>query len=328
MSDDLESRISDTGIIAVFFAVTGLLFIGTLMNWDFVEIQEKRLLAPAPQFASTRLEDLPRQIEAYCTDHFGFRSSLIKGHNWVRYKLFKKAPGDILAGDEGWLYLSRGIVTDYLGQIPFTEEELSGIRAGMEKRRLQLEERGIHHLVVIVPNKMTIYPEYLPKYIGPYGGRTRLEQLWEYMQGSSAEVVDLREHLRQAKAVREVYYANDTHWNDHGGLIGYQQTYERLKHWVQMGKRFEEDDFDPVTKQWEGDLAVMMGLENEIVTSYENLQFRQPGAVKRQDTQRGTVFSNPAGSGKALLCEDSCGYNGQYRDDQSHAETHELSVLV
>ena len=112
MARDFDRKTFDNITIVLFFATVALPLIGTTLKWDVAQIQEKRRLATLPDLRQTQIEKLPGQIEAYCDDHFGFRNGLIKAHNWMRYTYCRKVPGHVVAGENGWMYLSRRIISD------------------------------------------------------------------------------------------------------------------------------------------------------------------------------------------------------------------------
>lgn len=133
-------------------------------------------------------------------------------------RVFPKA----IAGDNGWLvYTAEGDINDYQKVGLFSEEELAQFQHNLDALSGAYAERGIDLIVVIVPNKNTIYPERVPD-LPVLGDESRLDQVTAYLrEHGSEQLVDLRPALLAAKAEREMYYATDTHWNDYGAYIAY-----------------------------------------------------------------------------------------------------------
>jgi len=85
------------------------------------------------------------------------------------------------------------------------------------------------YLVAVVPNKNTIYSEYMPDSIRKFRNTTRLDQLLDHMrEHSPLKILDLREALFKAKSEYPVYWKTDSHWNSYGAYIGYVEIIRQL----------------------------------------------------------------------------------------------------
>jgi hypothetical protein len=215
------------------------------------EVMENRLLEPAPELprSATDLESFSRRFDAWFADHFGFRDSLIKW-NTVATVLWLSGspdvssdpgePGDVqhsidpqsrtvMKGKNGWFYyFGPGMLDDYRGLLPMSTAELERWQGGFERRRKNLAKRGIDYLLVLVPEKQSIYPEHLPDAIERHGP-TRSEQLAAHLLAySDLPLVYLRPVLERAKVTRRTYHRTGTHWNDFGAFEAYRSILERL----------------------------------------------------------------------------------------------------
>jgi hypothetical protein len=84
-------------------------------------------------------------------------------------------------------------------------------------------------VVVIAPDKSTIYPEYMPDQIKVIGSKSRLDQFVDYMhEYGQTPVIDLRPDLLEASKTEQVYYKTDTHWNLLGAHIAYAKIMSTL----------------------------------------------------------------------------------------------------
>ncbi len=137
----------------------------------------------------------------------------------------------VVVGDDGWLvYTAEGDVEDYQKTEAFSGEDLTRIQAGLDALSARYAEEGITLIVVIPPNKNTIYPERVPSEIPVVGEISKLDQLVEFLRvNGQQQILDLREPLLAAKAEREIYYATDTHWNDYGAHIAYSAIMQELQ---------------------------------------------------------------------------------------------------
>lgn len=279
MLNKIQGIINDSlSLIFVIWICIPLL--GGILGWDISDtLGEKRTLARCPVLGEDPIKNIPDKFESFYKDHFGFRNGLIRSHNWIRYKLFKGASyGKVFFGKGNWLFLAKsGTISDYLGQNPLTAEELEIWKINLEQRQKWLSERGIRYLFVIAPNKLSIYPEMLPDHVGKFKGKTRMDQLVEYLsKNSTFKILDLRDALRQAKKTALVYQETDTHWTDRGGFIAYSEIIKRLAQWFSDIQHMKINNFSIVDQKLQGDLAVMLGLGEKLAEQCETFKFVKP----------------------------------------------------
>lgn len=164
-------------------------------------------------------------------DSFYPRARLVTWTSNLRLTLGDRVFPKVVVGDDGWLvYTAEGDVEDYQKTEAFSGEELTRIQAGLDALSARYAEEGITLIVVIPPNKNTIYPERVPSEIPVVGEVSKLDQLVDYLNANGQQqILDLREPLLAAKAEREIYYATDTHWNDYGAYIAYAAILQELQ---------------------------------------------------------------------------------------------------
>jgi hypothetical protein len=128
----------------------------------------------------------------------------------------------VIIGKEGWLYVDTDeSMLDYRGLVPYSESQL-GYISGIVKSEIEyLKSKGIPLLLIVAPNKESIYPEFMPDNIKK-GNQTRLDQLVKVI-----DLVDLRQALINAKD-KQVYRKTDTHWNNYGAYLVYSEIVFRL----------------------------------------------------------------------------------------------------
>ena len=116
------------------------------------------------KYASFALAAFPARFDAACADRFGFRGHLIRWHNIVSTRWLGMSPSEkVVIGQQGWLYYAgERTMDDYRATEPLTSAALDEWQAAIAARHQWLAQRGIHYLLVVVPNAQTIYPEYLP----------------------------------------------------------------------------------------------------------------------------------------------------------------------
>ena len=323
--------ITDGTLILIFLASLFLPFLGSFFGWGASNtLGEKRTLARLPVLGTDPIKTVPAKFESFYMDHFGFRNGLIRSHNWLRYKFFKGATyGKILFGKDNWLFLAKaGTIVDYLGQSPLSSDDLAAWKDKLTHRKEWLAKQGIRYLVIIAPNKLTIYPEKLPDHVSKFKGQTRMDQLMAYMsRNSSVEILDLRDVLREAKKTGLVYHPTDTHWTDRGGFVAYREVAKRLVQYYPDMEPLKEEDFFTATEKRQGDLAIMLGLGEELAEECEIFVFRKPqtasGAelilpperphlTQTLDSSK-LAMENKNGKHHLLVLEDSFGEHGGFR---------------
>jgi alginate O-acetyltransferase complex protein AlgJ len=162
---------------------------------------------------------------------FWGRESLINAFTDFRLKLGDRVFPKAVVGKDGWLFFTaEKSVQDYQNAIPFAWGDLVEVQQNLDVLNAQLQSRGITLLVVIAPDKSSIYPDYMPAEIPVINKNSRLDQFVFYMRNyGKTQVLDLRPTLRQARKTRQVYYATDTHWNDYGAFAAYAKIIATLR---------------------------------------------------------------------------------------------------
>jgi alginate O-acetyltransferase complex protein AlgJ len=266
-----SSRLGDKSLVATFLVLISLPLLGMIFGFDrsFV-LEENRNLATQPELKLTRrgLGAFPARFEAYFNDQFGFRKRLIYwlAHVKVQGLGVTSTPG-VALGRNGWLYLaSDAAISSFRRTRPFTPGQLESYRRIVEARRDWLDVRGIPYVLVIPPNKDTIYPEFMPPAYTRVNSRSRLDQLVEHMKShSNVPIIDLRNNLRQAKQVERVYDLTDSHWNPLGGYIAYARIMQALSAWFPQAQAIPRSEFLCFFESRPGgDLAKMLGIADKL----------------------------------------------------------------
>ncbi len=283
--------LADLGIVVLFLSLISLPQLRNLMcSVQEPENLEKRVPAPFPPFRLSRtvLIEFPAKFEAYFNDHFGHRNSLIRRLNQLKvWWLHTSCAAHVVLGRDGWLFYTVDPVgNDYRTVRPYTEAELEHWRRLLEHRRDWLARHGIDYLLVIAPDKQTIYPEMLPATLRVRGhGPSRLDQLIAYLEGhSSFRILDVREPLRQAKDWGRLYVQTDTHWNDRGAYVAYHEIVESLRGRFPDLKPWPRTAFNALPLHNPGgDLAGMLGVAHQIAEEGPTLAPRRPRQAREAD---------------------------------------------
>jgi hypothetical protein len=268
-------KLYDRLLILIFLAAIGLPPLASAIDSHLGENTtrgnwEKREFVRFPGWPQSvdALATFPEQFEEYYSDNFWPRSHLIRWHNWLKLIGFGLSPSEkVIVGKQGWLfYGDRDALDAYRRVNPFTKSELEQWRILLEKRHQWFGDRGIDYLFIIVPNKSTIYPEYMPSHIRRDARESRLDALVNYLETySDFAILDLRGALLSAKQRDRVYHRTDSHWNKPGVFAAYRAIFAELNERFPGLTPLELDAFrrEPIRRSG-GDLAMMLGLENTL----------------------------------------------------------------
>ena len=259
---------ADTVLVLVFLLAICLPAADALLDLDPTRLAEKRRLAPPPVSRLSQPIEVSYTgaFESWWNDSFGFRRSLVVAYSRALLALGVSSTPSVIIGKSGWLFFAGDeALASYRAVRPFTEAELMQWQRRMERRQAWLAERGIRFLVVIAPNKETIYPEFMPASLNRVRDTTRLDQLVAHMRArSSVAIVDPRAALRSAKTGGAVYFRTDTHWNDAGAWLLHREILAQLHSWYPEVEAAPAVPLARVSRGWSGDLATMLGLEGRL----------------------------------------------------------------
>jgi hypothetical protein len=241
---------------------------------------EQRNLAAFPNWNKTNLMNFTTQFQTWFNDHFGFRNHLAQMYYLFGVWLETSLSPRVIIGKEQWLFYidpkDGNSLEDYRKNDNLTPKQLQQWKSVLEERYQWLKHQGIDYVFVIAPDKHSIYPEYFPDRIKVIGTQTRLDQLMVYMKTSQVPILDLRQALIKAKAEGDVFYKNDTHWNDFGAAVA---QYEIISYLAKLYPniqpiKYRKQDFFWNHKGWVG-TAKMLNL-SDYLQNYINPKLKQP----------------------------------------------------
>ena len=245
---------------------------------------ENRALAPWPTPGVGA--DTFARFDAAFADRFRSRNALIAlQHTLVVLGFHTSTGGHVVLGRDDWLYFAGedGHTLDrYVrGTVPFADGLVEGFGRELERRRAWLAARGIAYIVTVAPDKATIYPEHLPRWVQPMTGPTPLERATRALRANpSLRYVDLRDALREAKSHEQVYYRTDSHWNYLGAIVAYRALMREVQQAVGTARlpaivEPVVPEYVPGVDVYRGDLARILGVPRR----YDEADFGPFGKV-------------------------------------------------
>lgn len=269
-------------LVAAFVGVISLPLAANLAGRDGADRgAENRELASFPHVDGSwaSVAAFGPGLSDWFDDHFGFRSTLVRWYGESRLFVLGVSPSAaVVKGEDGWFFYGDDTsVEDYAEVDPMTPGALANWREAVLRARGWLGARGIAYVFTVAPDKHVVYAEEMPATIVRVGDLSRTDQLLTALQDTGL-AVDVRPALFDAKARERIYQQTDTHWNDRGALVAYQQIITAVRARVPgTPPAWTRDDFESVERNVEGlDLAGMMGLKRVLREINLTLAPRRP----------------------------------------------------
>ncbi len=156
-------------------------------------------------------------------------------------------------GRNDWLFF-KDTLGDFRGSTRSDEEGILSHVSVLTEFDDICKEKGIELHYLILPNKNSIYPEYMPTY--DKADERLLEQVSSYIAANTGlSYRYAAKELIAEKPFHTLFYKHDTHWNAYGIITGINVLYEMLGL-----DRIDPETTDSYTfDHGQGDLAVMTG---------------------------------------------------------------------
>jgi alginate O-acetyltransferase complex protein AlgJ len=257
-------------VVAILFAL-GIAWPGLALvfTWDRALTRfENRPTAAWPPPALAR--DFPPAFDRAFSDRFGGRDALVRLHHGGLLRVFGVSSLDtVMVGNDGWYYWlgedGRSLDRHYRATRDFPQTEVDGTVKELARRSEWLASKGIAYVVVVVPDKFTIYPEHLPSWVAPSGKPTPYDRVRDALaRDGRVAFVDLRPPLLSAKSRERVYFKTDSHWNYNGAVVGYEALMRTVQ--AKLGDKLrgvapaKRPAYTPGVDYYSGDLLQMLGM--------------------------------------------------------------------
>ena len=181
------------------------------------------------------------EYEKHFNDVFGFRDFFIRVRNQIQYSLFSDSD-QVIIGRDGWLADRSSVDVEQHHTDTLTEEQWAQLQGRIVKFNRILRDRGIYLIIVPVPIKNTVYPEYFPDAAARRPAVTGYERFRRLLAGNKIPFVDAYKILSEKKHSANVYYKTDLHWNTLGARAVAAATVDQLAHDLHRNVRWRYPD--------------------------------------------------------------------------------------
>jgi alginate O-acetyltransferase complex protein AlgJ len=259
--------------------------------------------------------------------NFRDKANNMGGSGWLKktFSSFRYYLGDTLfeltvaAKDHWFVYIGEESLDDFQNTQPYSPKEIAFIQNNLDRLSDFLTSQGIKFIVIVAPNKNTIYPQYMPSKIPIIGKQSRLDQLVAYEKSHGKfKVMDLRFDLLQASKKYQTYYSCGTHWNAYGAFIAYQDIMASLEKDYPVLKPHGLNEYRMVAVPGDTDLVDLAHLDHSTcsgidlvplfiqpaVTEYDSKEFVEAADGIPSPINITTVIADPS-LPKLLMYRDS-----------------------
>lgn len=206
-------RIAPRLFIAAFFFATLLPAIQMVTHWmpDF-EVDEQRRLAPPPGEGGP--SKFARDANTWFSDHFGFRSLLIRLKAEVDYRIFGVSD-KVHVGRDGYLFYRQTLDIEKPAMERYLTTHEQAAIEGIARYAQALHDEGIGMVMMVNLLGDRVMPDKLPRVLAERPPLRRIDEFTAKL-GSVPNLIfiDSTAILRESTKSRPTFHRTDFHWND------------------------------------------------------------------------------------------------------------------
>ena len=129
-----------------------------------IKVFEKRKLTIKPDFNLSNIDVFSKNYEAYINDKLPLRTQFIASYMRIWELYLSSFVRRSIKGRSDH-YFVKSELSYYLGLNPIPDQKLYYYRTIMAGRQAFWQSQGVEYFFILLPDKSTLYPEYLPQWI-------------------------------------------------------------------------------------------------------------------------------------------------------------------
>lgn len=149
----------------------------------------------------------------YVTDRLALRTAAITLRAKALALLGESGSPQVIRGRDGFLFFAESLYTE-----PLTDQELAALTDKLTALEQALAADGRRLIILIAPDKASVYPEMLPLHVLPRQPDP-LQQANASLRDAGLTVLDAQGLLTAHKGEGLLYFRGDSHWNTRGARI-------------------------------------------------------------------------------------------------------------
>jgi hypothetical protein len=207
--------------------------------------------------------------------------------NFIVYKMFNISLNEsqVIIGKDDFFFLSDmfgSVLSKTKGTFYYANKDIENWTTKLNKLQDWYEQQGIEFIVVVASNKHTVYNDKLPASIPYKENGTITDDIIKSSLDKGIHILNLKKALRAKKAVNQLYFKMDTHWNRYGALIGYLGTMEYLNNIYKKNYKIPEYSIKETASSGGGDLTNFLRINHFLSNNYKKnytFQFKQKSKI-------------------------------------------------
>ncbi|MDY5051026.1 MAG: DHHW family protein [Candidatus Mucispirillum faecigallinarum] len=306
---------NDKNYISIIFYIIAALVLGQGVIFftytKSISSDENRKLAQFPDVNPFH-EEFAEDMDRYINDRIGLREYALTIYKRMNFFDKLNLSNNVIAGKEGWLFLnSESDNFKYFQRAQkYTPDKLNAVKALIEKNTKFCQDNGIELIIIIPPNKSTIYPEYYNKYIGKTAGKDNYLILKDYLNKKlpNAHIVMPYDELMNDKENNMLYHKTDTHWNTYGAFYAYKSLEKEIKKVNKEYALLDESRIKKCEKDVLYDLEILRNNVKSAGKKYESICINGIDNITLKPNNKAAIWHKGYGGEKApkiLLIHDS-----------------------
>lgn len=280
----------------------GMLFFPTTETTENKAMAEKpKLMTEEGKANKAFFQD----FESYFNEHIALRNQLLYSDAMIQSTLFQESNvSGVIRGTDGWLYYSSTL-NDYLGTDVLSERQLHNLAHNFRLIQNYVEAQGKDFVLMIAPNKNTLYGDNMPYYKSYVVNQEHSAVLLgSILEQQNINYLDLFKLFEEQEEV--LYLKRDSHWNMKGANLAYNGIMDSLNL-----PHEDYSDKEPILVNNEkGDLNKMLySFYGQPEENYDyNLTQEYVYTSNEKDVEgRWLITENHTGTGTLLMFRDSFG---------------------
>lgn len=227
-----------------------------------------------------------------------FNADLLASYrNYFFYRFFHRSLNNksVIVGKQGNLYLGNKhnyLISKSQNLTPYSYRPLEKWTKNLKELQQWYEDQNIKFVIAIVPNKHTIYPEFLPNWV--FVNQLNLtDRMILSAKNEAINILDLRPVFKERKKEREelLYYKTDSHWNGPGASLGLVSLINYLNQLYSINIYFPEYSFSSKETQGLGN-ARGLKINKSLPLGTEQIKFfkfKNKVKICRADIDKNTL---------------------------------------
>src|SRR5690606_18264486 len=147
--------------------------------------------------------EIPKYVQNlgdFFSDRVGAKAAYLRPYQVVRYLIHDSPSEKVVIGKKGFLFYAgdNDPISDARNERLYSDAELKAVVDYYAALSAAFQRRGAHYILMIAPNKHSVYPELLPYYVTKVNDHSALDQLLSALSEVGVDALDLREPLRAA----------------------------------------------------------------------------------------------------------------------------------